>query len=518
MLLPKMFEFNSTIQSNASTVGLQAKDKEYVSRELAQALARSVAAISRSNSRENSRQGSPEKSRSPTKGSGLAAESVIGVHSPRMGSGHAPDSVFASGANYQEEDQNLEKSECMVRSLQEAAKRRMRELDRLHATKPTGPTLYNPSAYQPRGAALSTKVSKVSLCGPLQNHKKTAKAGSRGSKKGPSLAIWRHELELLEADLQTLATKLDDLDAGRRQKIQAWEKNLREREQAIEAFQTKEFIDFALTSAQTAQQITHKEEELRAEEELLNQEKRLMMENIEDMKKIRAQLEIQHRCVENSKRLDVPAELREPQADAKAEQLRVWEVNLQSREHAMEQRELDVARKVMDIQERERHVQIKYMTMQELKVQMHTEFSSWEDDLIRREKRAGSARSPPERCSADDKHIVAGKELDDVLDNLRKGLDKPRRHLSELTQDLFNQEHGSSTSAGSHSPRAASGYLMGGDGSHELHLCPNKLHHQGLHSPKKFPQYLCRRRQVQALNASLQHRGKENALLGVDFA
>jgi hypothetical protein len=49
-----------------------------------------------------------------------------------------------------------------------------------------------------------------------------------------------------------------------------------ERERAIEAFQTKEFIDFALSSAQTAQQISNKEEELRAEEEMLNHEKHII--------------------------------------------------------------------------------------------------------------------------------------------------------------------------------------------------------------------------------------------------
>ena len=71
----------------------------------------------------------------------------------------------------------------------------------------------------------------------------------------------------------------------------------REREQAIEAFQTKEFIDFALNSAQSAQQISLKEEQLRAEEDILNQEKLLIMDNIVEMKKIREQLEIEHRQV-----------------------------------------------------------------------------------------------------------------------------------------------------------------------------------------------------------------------------
>jgi len=39
------------------------------------------------------------------------------------------------------------------------------------------------------------------------------------------------------------------------------------------------------------------EEELQAEEELLNHERHIIMENLEEMKKIRAQLEVQHRNV-----------------------------------------------------------------------------------------------------------------------------------------------------------------------------------------------------------------------------
>ncbi len=80
-----------------------------------------------------------------------------------------------------------------------------------------------------------------------------------------------------------------------------------ERERAIEAFQTKEFIDFALSSAQTAQEIITKEEELRAEEEMLNQEKHIIMENVEELKRIRSQLEIQHRNVSLAVALEAAA-------------------------------------------------------------------------------------------------------------------------------------------------------------------------------------------------------------------
>lgn len=70
-----------------------------------------------------------------------------------------------------------------------------------------------------------------------------------------------------------------------------------DRERAIEVFQTKEFIDFALSSAQTDQQISNKEEELRAEEEMLNHEKHIIMENVQELQKIRSQLETQRRNV-----------------------------------------------------------------------------------------------------------------------------------------------------------------------------------------------------------------------------
>lgn len=105
-----------------------------------------------------------------------------------------------------------------------------------------------------------------------------------------------------------------------------------------------------------------------------------MMENLKEMKKIRADLDLQHRSVENANRLDVPVELREPRSNDKAEQLRVWEVNLVAREHEVEQREIDVARKLLDIQERERLVEVKFLTVQELRAQVN--FSKVSKSLI----------------------------------------------------------------------------------------------------------------------------------------
>ena len=77
-----------------------------------------------------------------------------------------------------------------------------------------------------------------------------------------SLAAWRHELEMLESDLKTLSSRMEELHASRTVQLKEWESNLTDREQAISSFQTKEFIDFALASAQTAQHISNKEEEV----------------------------------------------------------------------------------------------------------------------------------------------------------------------------------------------------------------------------------------------------------------
>ena len=95
-----------------------------------------------------------------------------------------------------------------------------------------------------------------------------------------------------------------------------------------------------------------------------------MMQNLQEMKQIRADLDVQHRSVESTQRLDVPTGLREPCSNEKAEQLRVWEVNLCAREHEAEKREIDIARKLLDIQERERLVEVKYLTVQELRAQV----------------------------------------------------------------------------------------------------------------------------------------------------
>lgn len=322
----------------------------------------------------------------------------------------------------------------------------------------------------------------------------------------------------------------------RQRKTLSWEANLRERERAIEAFQTKEFIDFALTSAQTAQQMSTKEEELRAEEELLNHERHIIMENLEEMKKIRSQLETQHRNVKNSQRLDVPADLREPKLDAKAEQLRIWEVNLLAREHAVDQREVDVARLQMDLQERERHLQVKYMTVQELKAQIHVQFSQWEDDLMGKEKILAS-KSEAEAT------LVARKALDsmDSERQIRGKYDNFGEYLLETnnrsTSEILNNKQSSShrdhligtTTSLNHLGGSDWRSGMRGDDLHHIglsssgvaglvgHTFSNSMSGQSdRRSPNKWPKHLSRHRELHALNTSLQ-RGKENSLLGVSF-
>jgi hypothetical protein len=131
-----------------------------------------------------------------------------------------------------------------------------------------------------------------------------------------------------------------------------------------------------------------------------------MFQQLEEMKAIRAHLELQHSSAENSRRLDLPSELCVPRFDDKSEQLRVWEVNLRAREHAIDQREIDVARKLLEIQERERLVEVKYITVKELKDQIHEEFYSWEDDLMHKECNIDSS-SKPQYCGAwrEDSHL-----------------------------------------------------------------------------------------------------------------
>jgi len=56
---------------------------------------------------------------------------------------------------------------------------------------------------------------------------KTKEKEKAARKKAPSLAIWRHELELLESDLQTLSSQMETLHIERQRKTQSWESNLR---------------------------------------------------------------------------------------------------------------------------------------------------------------------------------------------------------------------------------------------------------------------------------------------------
>ena len=246
--VPAQEEGAGSLLSTIGTASIRAgyhteKETECVVRELAQALARSVASISRGNSRECSRDGSP----------------VRAAHAPETGIARV-----SSHGDEEEREAKTRKDEAercarLVLDLQQQARRRLRELDRLKANKGAGATLYNPSAYQPRGAALSTKVTNINPFARPKSTRSTCKGP--GAKKG-NLAAWRHELELLEADLKTLSSRMEELHEKKTEENTKWEENLKLREKAIASFQTKEFIDFALASAQTAQQISNKEEEV----------------------------------------------------------------------------------------------------------------------------------------------------------------------------------------------------------------------------------------------------------------
>ena len=252
----------STIGSNgldpkldALRRGLIAKDDtERVTRDLSEALARSVATISRSNSREGSpvksrsREPSPQQEHGHVRGGGSATASTLAAY--------GKEGVNGDCINTSHNDPEMERSESVVRSLQEQAKRRLNGLERLHASaesKDSGPTLYNPASYQvslrkrfscalahlsslrlhtycqPRGAALSTKVNNLQGLSRPKSAPKTASktAVKKSSKKSPPLAIWRHELEMLESDLNLLASHQDQLHRERQKKMQAWEANLR---------------------------------------------------------------------------------------------------------------------------------------------------------------------------------------------------------------------------------------------------------------------------------------------------
>jgi hypothetical protein len=192
----------STINSNIIELkGMQPKDTESVTRDLAHALARSIATISRGSSRE----GSPEKGRissreaSPKKvpgspkrgGARRDANSYLIPHN-LLQTSQSSLSVNES-ASISQHNQDLERSTLLVRSLQEQTKRRMREIDRLHADAEkdkSGPTLYNPAAFQPRGAALSTRVTNI-VNGPSIRPKCAPKPALKSTETKKGYAVKR---------------------------------------------------------------------------------------------------------------------------------------------------------------------------------------------------------------------------------------------------------------------------------------------------------------------------------------
>ena len=580
-----MFEFNSTIQSSSSLTSgtqpaLQAKDANFVSRELGRALARSVAAVSRGHT--------PESSLSPEH---LDTRAPAGL--PVQEGGLRLDGGALGGTARDKDrslEEELEQSESQVLSLQEGAKRRLRQLDRMHANaeeKIAGATLLNPAAFQPRGAALNARVAGVACAAPVRDRTKSHPQATKAKpvvKKGPNKAIWRHELELLESDLHALAANLDTVNTCRQQKMQAWETNLRERESAIEAFQTPEFIEFALSSAQTAQQISNKEEELKQREEELRlqegsieQEKQMLSVNIEEMKQIRAQLEKQEAgaCKLSDPDKDHARTDKESPLDWKTEQLRLWDQQLHAREQQLQERELALERNLLSLKERQRSVEVKYMTMQELKGHLHQEFEAWEDELSKKEKRLDghdlapkfehekvkameSSGALPDSALRDGSLLVPGRFRGETPKVHRPGTMRlsPSAMSTLAALDAFGQTSGETLQAPGaqerfDDPRLPPDAKQHPDQQLRNHLCEIKpelfnracmssrdhyvgrdeegpwrdgetlaqMNLQHTESPKKHPQYLSRHRekQMQALTAALDNRGKENARLTVNF-
>ena len=143
----------------AGQLGLLARDdKERVTRDLSAALARSVATISRGGSpvKSRPREASPRKEHASLHGGGSTNASTLAAG--------AREGTDAESVNAAHHDPEMERSESVVRSLQEQAKRRLNGLERLHAgaeSKASGPTLYNPAAYQVSLSAMQPAAAQV---------------------------------------------------------------------------------------------------------------------------------------------------------------------------------------------------------------------------------------------------------------------------------------------------------------------------------------------------------------------
>jgi hypothetical protein len=77
------------------------------------------------------------------RGGGSATASTLAAY--------GKEGVNGDCINTSHNDPEMERSESVIRSLQEQAKRRLNGLERLHASaesKDSGPTLYNPATYQ----------------------------------------------------------------------------------------------------------------------------------------------------------------------------------------------------------------------------------------------------------------------------------------------------------------------------------------------------------------------------------
>ncbi|EKX41586.1 hypothetical protein GUITHDRAFT_112297 [Guillardia theta CCMP2712] len=287
-------------------------------RALSEALARSIATITREASKEGS------MSRIKSSQNSLEA-------SPAE---HLRSAEELPGAS---EAQRISQLRAQARELMQGLRERKEE--------PSGPFLYHEAEHD-----IHKAFSRHSVI----------------SKKPPGGANKKKQ-EAVEGRLSEVYQEMEGYFEKMTCQLHAWEAGLQEREKAIQAFQTSEFLEFALNASKMAERISMKEDELKLEEETLNKEKDALLEHVQDLQKIH-------------KRLD------------QVEELHSWERSLSdraaalhARENEIETRELDLARQQMYVEQREREVQMKMISTKEIRNEINNELLQWEADLKQRE-------------------------------------------------------------------------------------------------------------------------------------
>uniref|UniRef100_A0A7S4NUU3 Uncharacterized protein n=1 Tax=Guillardia theta TaxID=55529 RepID=A0A7S4NUU3_GUITH len=315
-------------------------------RALSEALARSIATITREASKEGS------MSRIKSSQNSLEA-------SPAE---HLRSAEELPGAS---EAQRISQLRAQARELMQGLRERKEE--------PSGPFLYHEAEHDIHKAFSRHSVisKKPPVRSPAPAHlpadsksKKTKKSGGASKHKGGAN---KKKQEAVEGRLSEVYQEMEGYFEKMTCQLHAWEAGLQEREKAIQAFQTSEFLEFALNASKMAERISMKEDELKLEEETLNKEKDALLEHVQDLQKIH-------------KRLD------------QVEELHSWERSLSdraaalhARENEIETRELDLARQQMYVEQREREVQMKMISTKEIRNEINNELLQWEADLKQRE-------------------------------------------------------------------------------------------------------------------------------------